>query len=100
MAPPTASTDVDTSANPDPENNKPDASENEKGGSEGKSERKVNKKRKESAKEEEARLRLELADLNSRQNRDPGISADIDKLKNLIKHAVLKQRKSEVHWRR
>lgn len=66
--------EVDTSANPDPEDDQPDTSENDKkGGSEGRDARKINRKRRESANDEEVRLRTELAELQSRRERDQSL---------------------------
>lgn len=79
------------------ENNKVDTSANSGGGKDG---RKSNPDRVESAKEKETRLRAELATLQSTQDRYPGIQKDIAKLKNQIKQAVEKQKKSESHGRK
>jgi RHS repeat-associated protein len=90
--------DVDKDANPDQADNEPSGNDKSSGG--GKDAKKINKKRKESAKEEETRLRQELDTLQSTQNRYPGIQKDIEKLKKKIKHEVEKQQKSESHGRK
>jgi RHS repeat-associated protein len=90
--------EVSTGEDPD---NKPDTSENtNKGGSEGRDSRKVNKKRAASAKDQVEQLRQKLAEVESRPNKTPADKKERDTLKAAIRKQLDRARKSETHGRR